>query len=300
MNQQSFINRLLVKRPLMFVEYSDQYLLRNGTKGSGGFEAIGTGAEKAPLVLKEYLSYDEMQIAALLGVSVPTYFINDGDRNNKGVVGHAGKPYQQEGVYVGLVGTRFEKPDVMEWAHMMVTPEQNTPEKGYGPAAVPSSRAQLLKVWASFYNIPDFPTYLQAQQDKTGRFLQIGKSSNRYLDVHVYKQRLKASILPFLFDANDRGVKAGKKVYCHAVGLGIGVWAVSPMLKETQEKYMLEVYAQILKSIHLPILPILILVIFSMILLVASKMVNLLRVSPCIFQNVIQQLSLSVQMQLSF
>jgi hypothetical protein len=30
------------------------------------------------------MTYDEIQIAALIGVSTPTYFINDGNRGNRG------------------------------------------------------------------------------------------------------------------------------------------------------------------------------------------------------------------------
>jgi hypothetical protein len=61
----------------MFQNSTDFYLLRDGViRGNGGFEMIGKDEERAPLVLKDYISYDEMQIAALLGVTVPTYFIN--------------------------------------------------------------------------------------------------------------------------------------------------------------------------------------------------------------------------------
>ena len=104
MDEDEFINRLITKRPLMFMTERDQYLLRNGKRGSGGFEIIGTDTECAPLVLEDYLSYDEMQIAALIGVSSPTYFINNGSRTNKAVPGVPGS-YQETGVYVGLVGT---------------------------------------------------------------------------------------------------------------------------------------------------------------------------------------------------
>ena len=57
----------------MFMMGAEDHLLRDGyTQGASGFEAIGTNHEQPPLILSDYLSYDEMQIAALLGVSVPT------------------------------------------------------------------------------------------------------------------------------------------------------------------------------------------------------------------------------------
>ena len=50
--------------------------------GFGGFEAIGTEAEQHPLILEDLMSYDEIQIAALIGLSGPTFFINTGSRGS--------------------------------------------------------------------------------------------------------------------------------------------------------------------------------------------------------------------------
>ncbi|MCX5922709.1 MAG: DUF4804 domain-containing protein [Candidatus Dependentiae bacterium] len=237
MTQLEFIDRLLTQRPLMFMTSSDSYLLRDGkTQGSGAFETIGTAREKSPLILKNYISYDEMQIASLIGVSVPTYFINNGDRNNKSVRDKAGT-YQEEGVYVGLVGARFEKPGLMEYQHMLITQEQNTTAKGYGSG---NNNNPLLSLWADFYGV-DFPTFNQARNDATGRYSNIG--SNRYLNNEVYKKRMRLVIEPFLRDAHKRGTEQNKKTYVHNVGLGIGVWAVN---QEIQAQLMLEVYAEII------------------------------------------------------
>lgn len=238
----TFVDRLLVYRPLMFVNSSDDYLIRgrDGKIRRGGFEFIGTPRERYPLVLKDYLSYDEMAIAALLGVSVPTYFINNGSRTNRGVPALAGT-FEESGIYVGLVGARFEKPGYMEWAHIMVTSEQNTAANGYGDVPVKGRRAELLALWARFYQIPYFYTYEQAAADRTGRFLRL---LNGFFDTVVYKERLKKVLVPFLVDANERGAAAHQKVYCHVVGLGTGVWAVT----QRQEEYMFEVYVDILKE----------------------------------------------------
>ncbi len=245
MSMLEFVNRLLEKRPLMFMTDKDQYILRNGAKGFGGFEALGTAQEKAPLVLKDYISYDEMQVAALLGVSVPTYFINDGDRNNQAIPNYKNKPYEPVGIYTGLVGARFEKPGLMEWQHMIVTPEQNIAANGYGSTASPANpRTQLLGIWEAFYGMK-CATFEQAQQDTSGRFAQI--SATAYLDTALYKKRLRMVIEPFLVDAHVRGSSQGKKVYVHAVGLGLGVWQISPI----QANLMLDVYAQIIQERNL-------------------------------------------------
>ena len=55
----------------------------DGRTGSGGWDAIGT-AEEGSLRLSELMSYDEIALAALVGVSVPTHFINKGGRFNLG------------------------------------------------------------------------------------------------------------------------------------------------------------------------------------------------------------------------
>jgi hypothetical protein len=241
MTHQDFIIRLLTKRPLMFMNASDDYLLRDGkTRGSAydAFELIGTAHERAPFVLKEYLSYDEMQIAALLGVSVPTYFINEGDRTNRAVPGKKGS-FEEEGVYVGLVGARFEKPEFMEWKYMVVTPSQNTIQRGYG---LQNKQApEKLRIWEAFYNTK-FPTFDEVQHDGSGRYLKI--SSDKYLDTLIYQRRMRSVVEPFLLDANERGKQAGKKVYLHAVGLGTGVWAIHA----SQNKVLVEVFAQVMRD----------------------------------------------------
>lgn len=74
------ITRLITNRPLAFLNGCDDYLLRTGERGRGGFDNIGTIKQKEPLTLNNLLSYDEMQLSALLSVSVQTDFINDGGR----------------------------------------------------------------------------------------------------------------------------------------------------------------------------------------------------------------------------
>ncbi|MBA2369415.1 MAG: DUF4804 domain-containing protein [Candidatus Protochlamydia sp.] len=238
MDKTAFIDRLLTKRPLAFLTSSDSYLLKNQIRGNGGFEGIGKEHELPPLCLQNYLSYDEMAISALIGVSCPTYFINEGDRNNQGIFSHAG--HQEMGIYVGLVGARFEKQNLMDWQHMIITPVQNTLDNGYGTNSNP-----FLNIWSNFYGHP-FPTYEEALSGDPARVLLVGHET--YLNIPVYKERLRRVVEPFLEEANQRAGAEGKKAYVHAVGIGLGVWQISPKQKE----YMLEVYAEILNSRPLP------------------------------------------------
>lgn len=58
-----FINRLVAKRPIVFMTRFDQFTARDGLGNVGGFEKIGTPNEKSPLNIQEYMSYDEIQIS---------------------------------------------------------------------------------------------------------------------------------------------------------------------------------------------------------------------------------------------
>lgn len=55
------------------------------------------------------MSYDEVAISALISVSVPTYFINSGGRQNYAQP-HAAGTFQREGIYTACIGARLEKP----------------------------------------------------------------------------------------------------------------------------------------------------------------------------------------------
>lgn len=85
----------------------DQTVLRDGTaigNAATEWDRVGTESEQNNnyLRLAEYLSYDEIMLGSLLGVSSPSYFINDGDRNNYGTPGKLGS-FEPRGIIVGLV-----------------------------------------------------------------------------------------------------------------------------------------------------------------------------------------------------
>ena len=66
---------MLVKRPLMFMGAQDKHILRDDPTHkirAGGFQDIGTKREAEPLVMRDYLTYDEMKIPALLATCSPT------------------------------------------------------------------------------------------------------------------------------------------------------------------------------------------------------------------------------------
>ena len=240
MTREEFICRLFAARPQVFYNDNDTYKLRDGTQGHGGFEKIGTEEQKPPLIMENYLSYDEMQISALLGTASKTFFINNGNRNNLGIGESSSDGYQREGVQIGAVGARFEKPGLMEWQHMMVTKDQNQLEKGYG---VKESSNPLLNVWGKFYGLNEgFPTINDVEKHPEN-YIDCG--NGLFLNKAIYKERLRMSIEPCVFEAEERAKREDKKAFLHVIGLGLGVWAVNG---KEQAKIMMEVYKELLEK----------------------------------------------------
>lgn len=262
-----FIDRLLEKRPLVFMGRNDHYKLRVKAPDSTLFPTgiLGWLPPSSPpfdsvqddtASLREYISYEEMAVSALLGVAVHSPFINDGNRYNRGRVGKKGSFYQ-DGVMVGLVGSRFERLDQMESRFMLVSPF-SSPENGYGING-DSHKKIALQPWATFYNLDYFPSYdevVEATNNKTkesestihGEYIPIWGGS--FLNVSVYKERMKHSYLCLFAEANRRASldPSHRTAYVHAVGLGLGVWSVSP----NQNALIEEIVIDLLQSHSFP------------------------------------------------
>jgi hypothetical protein len=242
-------HRCLTLRPLVFLTGADKYVLRDGlTRGYGlpgppRFEDIGTTGEQEPLVLASHQSYEEAEISSLLGISVPTHFINSGSSENPGTQADGGT-YEPQAIFVGLVGPRLERPGFAEYRYMVVSALQNTTENGYGKEryeeyiSVPlSPKARAAKAvlptpmfyqWASFYGKDYFPSYDEAQKDfQAGgrRFHEvIDKKSGAvsYLDLDVYKKRCELAAQMFLSEANSRAAAVSGQAVCHILSSGGG------------------------------------------------------------------------------
>mmetsp|Transcript_75200 Transcript_75200/g.220458 ORF Transcript_75200/g.220458 Transcript_75200/m.220458 type:complete len:493 (-) Transcript_75200:280-1758(-) len=284
LSARGLVDRLLKKRPLAFYTCVDKYLLRTGERGPNGvarFEAIGTPEEEHPFSLESLLSYDEMPMAALLGVWVPTLFVNSGHRRN--MCQTYDEPFERTGVLCGLVGARMEferRNSQMEAKHMLVTPVQNTSENGYGADAPLSSTSAMLGLWANFYGLEQFPTYAEAIKDSSGRYIEVMSwcyecrdyvNGSKFwdggcsycescmlawyggdlpvepepsilLDTQVFKERIRLVVEPFLVRSDQVARMEGSLAYCRVKGLGLGVWQIDPR----QEDLMLEVYSEIL------------------------------------------------------
>lgn len=254
MDVPALLDRLLSKRPIVFFNPDDTHMLRDGKKGRGGFETIGTDKEEAPLLLTDYLSYDEMRIATFLSVACPTFFINDGDRKNIGKPGEPGT-FITKGVSMAMVGTRFEKPGYMEWNHCIIDANQNTEANGYGENADPTNPKTIeLGLAKELYSVRYFPAYEEAhtvaESEKHLPLEQqqyIAISNEGYLNAYVFKEHLKLKLEGFLLDADRRAGEANTKAYLHIVGLGLGAWGIHP----SQLELSFAAYAELIQKHNL-------------------------------------------------
>ncbi|XP_011296474.2 uncharacterized protein LOC101898587 isoform X1 [Musca domestica] len=241
MTLEQFVQRLLTKRCVAFVGPMDSYMLINGRVGYGvDYDLIGTDEEKNPLILSNCLSYDEVKLSAFLSVSSDSELINNGNRKNMAVIEKDPNKIEREGVVIGLIGARFQRPFVMDYQDIIISREQNVEERGYGPN---NSVLQTLKkifvdkknydenmpcreyrkIWKKFYEDRSY-LYCNVKKDNK-RFGDIESSnSTAIFDNVVMKKRFTISFDTLLLEAQSRAALLNKQAYVHIVGIGLGVW----------------------------------------------------------------------------
>lgn len=222
-----FIDRLLTKRSVMFANAFDRYILLNGISGYLKWETIGTDKEKPPLILQDCLSYDEIKLSVFLSVSSYSYFVNIGDRANVGIYEEDRSKVEDEGVVVGLVGPRLVKYKVMEYQEILIQEKQNTEGNGYGSFAADT----IHQLFAEFYE-EDCLTYKEALEHRNSLSFNNGRytwlDTKELFDNHYYYKRLTFLFDMLLMEANFRARLKSTHAYIHVVGLGLGMWKISP------------------------------------------------------------------------
>ena len=167
-----------------------------------------------------------MAVSALLGVATPTPFINPGMRHNQALLGQPGT-FAPHGVYVGLVGARYEVQERMEWRYTIVN---GGCDEG----------SAVDKAWRALYGA-------KAGEGALGVVRAAGGSAE--LDVALYRRRMRWTLVPFLKHADKLAKEAGKRALVHLVGLGLGVWCVS---RQDQPQAFVDELRDILTTIDLP------------------------------------------------
>ncbi|CAG9813024.1 unnamed protein product [Phaedon cochleariae] len=239
-----FIERLLRKRAVMFVGIDDLFLLLNRERGIKNWETIGTEEEAPPLVIEHCLSYDEIKLSVFLSVSSYTYFVNIGDRNNMAKFATNRENIMDEGIIIGMIGPRLKKSGVMEYQEIVISPNQNTEQNGYGRTVQQSTH----KLFAEFYeehclNYQETLDFRNTLPSNDERYTEL--KGDLIFDNHYYYKRLTISIDTLLIEANHRAKSAGKTAYVHVVGLGLGVWKIS----RHQEKIYMDTFAERIQNL---------------------------------------------------
>ncbi|CAN8103991.1 unnamed protein product [Discula destructiva] len=217
------VARLVSKRPLVFVGGGDNTVLRNGEyigPVATEWDRVGKENQSNRLNLDDYLSYDEIILGSLLGVSGPSYFINDGNRHNNGSISAPGT-FEPRGVIIGLVGARFERRDHMDSAY--IQPRVKNPRQ----------HPDLDRIFRDFFTSDD--TRLAEKLDESRPF-----------DVDMYKGRMRITVDILLREANARAKEASKSAYLVIVGFGLGVWSI----KAKQSQYFVECFTEALHELE--------------------------------------------------
>lgn len=244
------VARLVAKRPLAFLGPGDSTMLRDGTRVPDGVSAtewdnVGTeldlrgttaqGRRNKYLGLDDYLSYDEIMLGSLLGVSGPSHFVNDGNRYNQARRNPNAGAYEPRGVVVGVVGARFERPDRMDSVHCLP------------PVAAPTPRQhpELTQIFQDFF-------FSQGAGPGSGGGGVQRRNPTAAFDAAAYKARIRVTVDLLLLEANSRGrtavaaaTAAGTScsgAYLYVVGLGLGVWQVDG----AQARLYVEAFAEAL------------------------------------------------------
>lgn len=126
-----------------------------------------------------------------------------------------------------MIGTRLKKPHVMEYEELVITENQNSPKNGFG-SNIPNS---LHTLFSTFYEEKclDYNETVKLKEslpsDDINRFVNLKEG---LFDNYLYYKRLALSFDSLLQEANYRAKCVNKMAYVHVVGLGLGVWRVSP------------------------------------------------------------------------
>ncbi|XP_069683119.1 uncharacterized protein [Periplaneta americana] len=242
------VQRLLDNRAAIFCGSLDFYMLLSGEEGYGNWKTIGTEVEKAPLLLKDCISYDEVKLSAFLAATCHSVFINDGQRYNRGVPSPP-ENLERHGVVVGMVGPRLSAGEVMDWHEMVLTKEQNVLANGYGSVVTDDEKHNWRRIWADFYGVSNLPLYkevLKLHENERVHQRYVKVSRERVFDNEIYAKRIYIAAELLLLEAASRAAAENRKAYVHVVGIGLGAW----MLSAHQGQIFLDSFALCLKNLY--------------------------------------------------
>lgn len=220
MSPAGLIKRLLFKRPIVFLNISDAHVLRNETlslrSGRSKWHNVAVTLNALPTLpfLREYISYDEMLMSACVNMSTPTFYVSDGSLSDPKA--KPTRPFIPEGILCGLVGARLEKSGFME--HRFVFPRSNSDQTF--DDVHHSDGFWINNVYPLAFPEGKIPTTAEvaASPEIYGNIYKDG------VNVVYLKRRLSFSVIPFIKEAENRGVERNRQVVASVPPIGAGVW----------------------------------------------------------------------------
>jgi len=177
--------------------------------------------DKHPELLEEYISYPEMELSALLGISSPTRCLNRGGKYNKSKK----EKCTPRAVYVGQAGARFERWGFNECQTMTMLRQQ---DDSWMPTKYSVESHTIAAGFDALYQGAS-SKYVKQQIDICNNIKRSdekfdGKNYYKFRP-EVYKERCRIIAESFLFEAQWRGDQEGQPVYAVVTGIGLGCWA---------------------------------------------------------------------------
>ena len=193
----------------------------------------------------KYLTYPEILHSAFIAVASETYFINDGNRFNKGKIDPEIYKQKIKGVYVGCVGPRFENLDEMDSILMVVTDKKDNNDNKQRKELVRHQFAKALGCHEVTYEELEEAANSRSDFECKGHDYSKIPQNNQFLDCTVYKRRIELTIRLFLDYTVSYLEKqgTGQRAWISCTALGLGVWALHA---DKQKQIMADVYAELI------------------------------------------------------
>ena len=221
MSPAGLIKRLLTKRPFVFFKGSDHNVLRDdplicrpGGKRWNQVAMILDKKDEGQPYLQEYISYDEMLLSSCVNMSTPTFYVSDGSLKNPQA--KPTKPFIPEGILCGIVGARLTKVGFME--HRFVFPRDDN-NKNFNDVHH-SDVFWIENVFQEAFPEGKIPTFDEIRS-KPDVYREIYKDG---INLVYFKKRLGLSIIPFIKEAEARGIEKKRQIVASVPGIGAGVW----------------------------------------------------------------------------
>lgn len=196
--------------------------------------------------IEHELTPDETKLVSLIGSFSQTHFLNEGNYCTKNT--EQNQPNHILQGWVALqTGAYFNMQNLCEWQDIIITPEQNTEENGYGQKADQENvNTKMRKLWEQFYN-DSFELYQRVEIKRTidkkqKRYVKLFLNEQKvwYFDQVLYKKRMKMVLKPFLQLVETVAKQQNKKVILYITNLNENKAWYPKFLYEKKDDYTVE------------------------------------------------------------